>query len=133
MKSRVRHLPTEPPKHPRKKKFKNLMLLKGALGWLSCLSIQLWHRSYLMVCGFEPCVELCADSLAPGTCFRFCLSVCLSVSFSLSALLLLAFCLSKINETLKNLNAPCKRSPPYHLQARKLRHKEELFSYRISW
>ena len=44
----------------------------------------------LTVCGLEPRVGLCADSLEPGSCFRFCLplslplphshSVCLSLS-----------------------------------------------------
>ena len=30
------------------------------------------------VCGFKPCIWLCADSLEPGGCFRSCvsLSVC---------------------------------------------------------
>ena len=49
----------------------------------------------LTVCGFEPCVRLCADCLDPGACFGFCVShylcpspahapsLCLSVSVSL--------------------------------------------------
>ena len=28
-----------------------------------------------MILEFEPCVELCADSLDPGVCFRFCVSL----------------------------------------------------------
>ena len=29
----------------------------------------------LMVCEFEPCVGLCADSLESGACFGFCVSL----------------------------------------------------------
>ena len=32
----------------------------------------------LTVCGFEPCVGLCADSSEPGACFRFCVSPAIS-------------------------------------------------------
>ena len=29
----------------------------------------------VMICGFKPCDELCADSSEPGACFRFCVSL----------------------------------------------------------
>ena len=47
----------------------------------------------LTVCGFKPCVGLCADSSETGACFRLCLhlSLCSSPAHALS------FCLSKIN------------------------------------
>ena len=49
----------------------------------------------LTVCGFEPRVGLCADSLEPDACFRFCLP--LSLCPSLACVLSLSLSLSKIN------------------------------------
>ena len=49
---------------------------------------------YLVVCQFEPHIRICADSSAPGACFRFCVS--------LSSLPPLMLCLSLKNKlTLK--------------------------------
>ena len=62
-----------------------------APGWLSWLTgLNLGSRHDLAVCGFEPCIRLCADSWEPGACFGLFVSFCLcpyptcSLSFSLS-------------------------------------------------
>ena len=53
-------------------------MVLGAPGWLSWLSTHFSSGHDLMVCEFEPCVRLCADSSEPGACFGFCVSLSLS-------------------------------------------------------
>ena len=50
--------------------------LGDSFGWAS--NFGLGHD--LAVRGFEPHVGLCADSMEPGTCFRFCVSLSLCSS-----------------------------------------------------
>ena len=45
----------------------------GSVGWAAHFG----SGHDLAVCGFEPHVGLCADSLEPGACFRFCVSLSL--------------------------------------------------------
>ena len=57
-------------------------------------------RHDLTLCGFEPCVGLCADSWEPGACFGFCVSLSFSLSLCPSPprTLSLSLCFSKINK-----------------------------------
>ena len=50
--------------------------LGGSVGWVSDFS----SGHDLEVCGFNPCVGLCADSSEPGVHFGFCVSLSLSPS-----------------------------------------------------
>ena len=67
--------------------------ISGAPGWLSWLSTNFGPGHDLMVCGFEPCIWLCADSSETGACFGF----CLPLSPLLPYLCSVSLCLSKIN------------------------------------
>ena len=54
--------------------------LGGTVGWVSDFR----SGRDLAVCGFGPCVGLCADSSEPGACFRFCLLLSLPLPHSCS-------------------------------------------------
>ena len=72
--------------------------LGGSVGWASDFGSGL----DLVVRGFKPHVELCADSSEPGACFGFCVS--LSLCSSPTHVLSLSLSLSKINiKKIKNI------------------------------
>ena len=56
----------------------------GSLGGLVSSASDFGQGHDLMVCGFEPRVGLCADSLDPGACFGFCVSLSLCPSSACS-------------------------------------------------
>ena len=62
----------------------------GSVGWTSDFG----SGHDVTVCGFEPCVGLCADSSEPGACFGF----CVSLSLSALSLILLSLFLSKTSK-----------------------------------
>ena len=64
--------------------------LGGSVGWASDFG----SGHDLTVRGFEPRVELCADSSEPGACFRF----CVSLSLCSSPVHALSLSVSKINK-----------------------------------
>ena len=52
--------------------------LGGSVGWATHFG----SGHDLMVCVFEPCIRLCADSSESGACFQFCLPLSLPLPHS---------------------------------------------------
>ena len=76
-----------------------IFLHKGHLGGSVGGASNFSSGHHLVVCGFQPRIRLCADSLESGACFRFCVS---PLSLSLPCWHSVSLCLSIINKRKKN-------------------------------